>query len=121
METKRKKPYEKAESINNMTKELEGLEEGPKSEIHIDILKTTLKNIKLKTPGHDGIHGFWFKKNHLHSRKTSTRNEQMPTRSTRTRMDDQRKDHINPKGPKQKKNAPNNHRPINCLPMIWKI
>ena len=27
-----------------MTKELEGLEEGPKTEIHIDLLKTTRKN-----------------------------------------------------------------------------
>ena len=38
----------------------------------------------------------------LHSRQTSTRNEQMSTRSTRTRMDDQRKDHIDPKGTKQR-------------------
>ena len=29
-----------------MTKELEGLEEGPKEEIHIDLLKTTLKKYK---------------------------------------------------------------------------
>ena len=39
---------------------------------------------------------------HFHSRQTSTRNEQMPTKSTRTQMDDQRKDHIDPKGPKQR-------------------
>ena len=31
-----------------MTKELEGLEVGPKAEIHIDLLKTTLKKIELK-------------------------------------------------------------------------
>ena len=31
-----------------MTKELEGLEEGQKAEIHIDLLKRTLKNIKLE-------------------------------------------------------------------------
>ena len=37
---------------------------------------------------------------HLHSRQTSSRNEQMPTKSTRTRMDHQRKDHIDPKLPK---------------------
>ena len=37
------KHNEKAEWINNMTRELEGLEEGPKAEIHIDLLKTTLK------------------------------------------------------------------------------
>ena len=37
-----KKHNEKAEWINNMTWEL-GLEEGPKAEIHIDLLKTTQK------------------------------------------------------------------------------
>ena len=40
-----KKHNEKAEWINNMTRELEGLKEGPKAEIHIDLLKTTLRNI----------------------------------------------------------------------------
>ena len=45
-----------------MTRELEGLEKGPKAEIHSDLLKTKLRNISnWKTPGHDGIHGFWFK------------------------------------------------------------
>ena len=45
-----------------MTRELEGLEEDPKAEIHTDLLKTTLKKISnWKTPGYDGIHGFWFK------------------------------------------------------------
>ena len=43
-----KKYYEKAEWINDMTRELEGLEEDSKEEIQIDLLKTTLKNIKLK-------------------------------------------------------------------------
>ena len=42
------KHNEKAERINNMTRELGGLEEGPKAEMHIDLLKTTLKNIKLE-------------------------------------------------------------------------
>ena len=58
-----KKHNENTEWINNITRELEGLEEGPKAEIHIDLFKTTLKRISnWKTPGHDGIHGFWFKK-----------------------------------------------------------
>ena len=58
-----KKHNEKAEWINNTTRELEGLEEGPKVEIHTDLFKTTLKKISnWKTPGHDGIHCFWFKK-----------------------------------------------------------
>ena len=58
MATKKKKKYnEKAKWINNMTRKREGLEEGPKLEIHIDLLKRTLKNISnWKTPGHDGIH-----------------------------------------------------------------
>ena len=45
-----------------MTKELKRFEEGPKAEIHIDLLKTTQKISNWKTPGHDGLHGFWFKK-----------------------------------------------------------
>ena len=60
---KPKKHNENAEWINNITRELDGLEEGPKMEIHIDLLKTTLKRIwNSKAPGHDGIHSFWFKK-----------------------------------------------------------
>ena len=38
-----KKHNGKTEWINNMIKELEGLEEGPKAEIPIDLLKTILK------------------------------------------------------------------------------
>ena len=34
--------------INNMARELEGLEKVPKAEIHIELLKKTLKNIKLE-------------------------------------------------------------------------
>ena len=46
-----------------MTRELEGLKEGPKIEMLIELFKKTLKKISnLKTTGHDGIHGFWFKK-----------------------------------------------------------
>ena len=52
------KHNEKAEWINNMARELKGHEEGPKTEIHIDLLKTILK--KYQTG--NGIHGFWFKK-----------------------------------------------------------
>ena len=39
---------EKAEWINNITRELEGLKEGPKVEIHIDLLKTTLKTYQIE-------------------------------------------------------------------------
>ena len=44
----------------------------------------------------------------------------MPTRSTRIQIDDQSKDHIDPKGPK-KRTAPNNFMPMTCLPIMWKI
>ena len=37
------KHYENAEWMNNITRKLEGLEEGPKAEMHTDLLKTTLK------------------------------------------------------------------------------
>ena len=58
-----KKHNENGDWINNITRELDGLEEGPKMEMHVDLLKTTLKRISnWKAPGHDGIHGFWFKK-----------------------------------------------------------
>ena len=51
----------KTEWISNMAKELEELK-GPKAKIHIDSFRTTLKISNWKTPDHDGIHGFWFKK-----------------------------------------------------------
>ena len=58
-----KQHNKKAEWINHITRELEELEEGPKAEIHTDLLKTTLKKVSnWKTPDHDGIHDFWFKK-----------------------------------------------------------
>ena len=92
---------ERAEWINNIARELEGLEEGLKAEIHIYLLKTTLKGIPNARPWWN----IWFlvEEIHLYSRKTSTRNEQMLTRNTGTRLDDERKDHIGPKGPKQRK------------------
>ena len=40
-----KKHKENAEWINNITRELDGLEEGLKMEIHVDLLKATLKRI----------------------------------------------------------------------------
>ena len=43
---KNPKKNEKAEWINNMTREFEGLEEGLKAEILIDLLRTTLKEYR---------------------------------------------------------------------------
>ena len=56
------KQNKKAECINNITRELERLKESLKAEIHIDLLKTTQKISNWKTPGHEEIHGFWFRK-----------------------------------------------------------
>ena len=76
-----KKHNEKAEWINNITRELEELKEGPKAEIHTDLLKTTLKNISnWKTLGHDGIYGFWFKKSpSIHDRLEQEMNKCLQT------------------------------------------
>ena len=49
---------QKAELINNMRKELQGLDEKAKAKIHLDSLKATLKNVPdWKTP----VQGYWFK------------------------------------------------------------
>ena len=64
-----KKHNENAEWINTITREQEGLEEGPKTEIHVDLLKTTLKRISnWKTLGHDGITWLLVQEIHLHLR-----------------------------------------------------
>ena len=41
--------------------EREGIEGGSKAEIHIDLLRMTLKKYQIGKR-HDGIQGFWFKK-----------------------------------------------------------
>ena len=84
--------------------------------------QTALKKISnSKTPGHDGIHFFLFKKfTSIHNRQTSIRNEQMPSNSTRTRVHDKGRTTLIQKDP-NKGTAPNNYRPITCLQMMWKI
>ena len=104
-----------------MTRELEGLKEGPKVEMHIDLRKTTLKRVpNLKTPGHDGIHGFWFKKfTSIHDRLALEMNRclqgaQVPDWMTK------RKTTVIQKDP-SKGTTQNNYRPITCLRIMWKI
>ena len=111
---------EKAEWINNITREL-GLEEGPKAEIHTDLLKTTLKKISnWKTPGHDGIHGFWFKKfTSIHDRLALEMNKYLQRAHVPEWMTKGRTTLIQ-KGP-NKGTVPNNYRLVTCLPMMWKI
>ena len=116
-----KKHNENAEWINNITRELDGLEEGPKMEIHVDLLKTTLKRISnWKAPGHDGIHGFWFKKFTSILRRLALemnrclQDAQVPEWMTKGKTTLIQKD-------PSKGTAPNNYRPITCLPIMWKI
>ena len=92
----------KAEWISNMTEELEGLEIGPKAEIHIGFLRTTLKNIKLINTRLWWNAWILVQEIHSYSRQISTRNEPMPTRTTRAQMDDQKKDHIDSEGSSQR-------------------
>ena len=116
-----KKHNKNAEWINNITREIEGLEEGPKMEIHIDLLKTTLKRISnWKAPGHDGIYGFWLKKfTSIHGRLALEMNRclqgaQVPEWMTKGKTTLIKTD-------PSKGTAPNNYRPITCLPIMWKI
>ena len=66
------------------------------------ITQNDTKDIKLKNawPWWDTL--FLIQEIILHSRQASTRNEETNTKSTRTRMYVQRKDHIDPKGTKQR-------------------
>ena len=95
--------------------------ESLKAETHSDLLKTALKKISnWKTPGHDGIHGFLFKKfTSIHNRLAIEMNRclqgaHVPERMTKGMTTVIQKDPI-------KGTSPNNNRPITCLPMIWKI
>ena len=117
----RKKHNENAEWINNITRELEGLKEGLKMEIHVDLLKITLKRItNWKAPSHDGIHCFWLKKfTSIHGRLALEINRclqcaQAPEWMTKGKTT------LIQKEP-SKGTATNNYRPITCQPMMWKI
>ena len=61
--------------INNMTRKLEGLEEGPKADIHTFLLKRTLK--KYQTGKRQAMMEYMVSSQeiHLHSQQTSTRKE----------------------------------------------
>ena len=59
----RKEHNRKDKWINNMEKELQELEEGSETIIHLESVRATLKKYRFgKTQGHDSIHGFLFKK-----------------------------------------------------------
>ena len=86
--------HKKAEWMSNNTKELAGLKKGPKAEIRIDLLQTTLKSIKLVNMDSGSRNAPPFTTDY-------TWNEQKPTKRTHTWMDDQKKCHIDPEGPCQ--------------------
>ena len=71
-------------------------------------------------PGHDGIHGFWFKKfTSIHNRLVLEMNRcpqgaQVPEWMNKGKITLIQKD-------PSKGTAPNKYRPITCLPMMWKI
>ena len=90
-------------------------------EIHTDLLRTTLKKVSnRKTPSHDGKHGFWFKKfTSIHDRLVLETNKCLQTAHVPEWMTKRRTTLIQ-KDP-NKGTAPNNYRPITCLPMTWKI
>ena len=71
-------------------------------------------------PGHDGIHGFWFKKfTSIHDRLALEMNKCLQTAHVPEWMTNGRTILIQ-KDP-NKGTASNNYRPITCLPIMWKI
>ena len=80
----------------------------------------TKKISNRKTPGHDGIYGFWFKKfTSIHDRLSLEMNgclqgAHVPEWMTKG------KTALIQKEP-SKGTAPNNYKPVTCLPMMWKI
>ena len=107
--------------MDKLTRELEGLEEGPKRGINIDLLKTTLKRISnWKTPGNDEILSFWLKKfNSIHGRlalgiKRCLQRAEVSEWMTKGETTLIQKN-------LSKGTVPKNYRPITCLPMMWKI
>ena len=82
--------------------------------------KDTKEISNLKTPGHDGIYGFWFKKfTSIHDRLALEKNSclqgaHIPEWMTKGKTTLIQKESL-------KGTPPKNYRPITCLPMTWKI
>ena len=88
-------------------------------EIHVDLLKTTLKRISnWKAP--DGIHGFWFKKFTFMQGRLALEMNRCLQDAHAPEWTTKGKTTLIKKDP-SKGTAPNNYRPITCLPMMWKI
>ena len=100
------------------------MKKGPKRKYTSTYWNNIEKNIKLENARPWWNTCFLVQEIHLHSRHTSTSNEQMPTRHASTWMGDQRKDYINPKGPKQRNRSEqlqNNNLPTNDVENINSI
>ena len=88
--------------------------------IIVIILRRTLKVSNWKTPAYDRIHGFWFKKfTTIQDRQVLEMNRcpqeaHVPEWMTKRKVTLSQKD-------LHKETAPNNYRPITCLPMMLKI
>ena len=86
--------------------------------------RITQKDIKKisnwKTPLHDGIHGFWFKKfTSIHDRLALEMNRRLQDAEVPDWMTKGKTTLIQKEA--SKGTVPNNYRPITCLPMMWKI
>ena len=114
-----KKNWTMQKNWNHMAQKLEELDEGQKVELHIDLLRMTLKISNWKKASHR-IHGFWLQKfTTIHIRLALEINKYLrethkPKRMTKGKTTPIQK--YTRKGVAQ-----NNYRPITCLPMICKI
>ena len=85
-----------------------------------DLLQQLMKTSNRKSPGRDGIHGFWLKKfDILHDKLLSYLNEcvgkeDVPSWLVESRTVLIQKD-------QNKGNVASNYRPIACLNLIWKV
>ena len=92
----------KAKWISNMAKDLETRRRSERGNTHRFPQNITKRNIKLENARPWWNTWILVQELNFHLRHTSTWNVQMLKRSTHTRMDDQRKDHIDPRNPTQR-------------------
>ena len=84
-------------------------------------LRATLKKVaNWKTPGHDGIHGFWFKKFTFIHERLAIEIKRCLEETDILKWKTKGKTTLIQKDP-QKWNTHNNYRPITCQPMVWEI
>ena len=108
-----KKHNKKGEWISNITRGLEELEEGPKAEIHTDLLKTTLK--KYQTGKRQAMMEYMISGSRLALEMNKClRRAHVPEWMTKGRST------LIQENP-NKGTTSNNYRLITCLAMMWKI